>query len=302
MEQERQAVLDVWTELRKSKNLEELRENYDRWGEAFGVPAGVSVATVQIGHCAAEWLEAKEASRNVVLYFHGGGYSTGSLRSHRHLGGHIAKQFGGRVLLLEYRLSPDHIFPAALDDALAAYAYLRDDIKIPAGRICLMGDSAGGNLVILTLLALRDRGLPLPSSGVCISPWTDYHGESPSGFSKADVDPVMVRERSMAVAKDYFAGTDMRQPPATILDADLKGLPPLLIQVGSEEVLLDDSTRLATRAAHDDVAVTLEVWPRMAHVFPHFYPILELGRQAIDQAATFMTRHFISDDATSSRN
>ena len=292
MEQERQAVLDIWTGLRASKSLAELRENYDSWGEAHGVSAGVSVSTVQIGHCAAEWLEAENASANVVLYFHGGGYSTGSLRSHRHLGAQIAKVFGGRVLLLEYRLAPDHIFPAALDDSLAAYAYLRAECQLAPSQISLMGDSAGGNLVMVTLLALRDRGLPLPASGVCISPWTDYHGESPSGFSKADIDPVMVRERSMQVAQDYFAATDMRKPPATILDADLKGLPPLLIQVGSEEVLLDDSTRLATRAAHDDVAVTLEVWPRMAHVFPHFFPILELGRQAIDQAATFLNRHF----------
>lgn len=292
MENERQAVLDVWTELRASKSLAELRENYDRWGEAYGLPAGVSIAEVQIGHCRAEWLSAENATHNVALYFHGGGYSTGSVRSHRHLGAQIAHAFGGSVLMLEYRLAPDHTFPAALDDALAAYSFLVHDSKISPSAISLMGDSAGGNLVLLTLLALRDRDQPLPASAVCISPWTDYFGEGASGFSKAAVDPVMVRERSIQVAKDYFAGADMRSPPATILEASLKGLPPLLIQVGSEEVLLDDSTQLAIRAAHDDVAVTLEVWPRMAHVFPHFYPILELGRQAIEQAATFMNRHF----------
>lgn len=291
MEQERQAVLDTWRELRASKSLREVREKYDQLGESYGVPAGVVVTRLCIGHCAAEWLQAEDAGSAVVLYLHGGGYSTGSLKSHRHLGAQICKSLKGSVLLLEYRLAPDHIFPAALEDALAAYNYLLNERHIAPELISFMGDSAGGNLVMLTLLSLRDSGQVLPASAVCISPWTDYFGENVSAVSKADVDPVMVRERSIEVAAGYFAGTDMRKPPAAILDADLKGLPPLLIQVGSDEVMLDDATRLATRAAHDEVAVTLEAWPRMAHVFPHFYPILAQGRQAIDQAAAFVARH-----------
>jgi epsilon-lactone hydrolase len=277
--------------LKLAPDLPSARRLFDELGESFGMPPGVVVTTAVVGSCPAEWIESAGAGNTVVLYLHGGGFMTGSVRSHRHLAAQIAKSVDGRALILDYRLAPEHIFPAALDDTLAAYRYLLNSEGIDPGQIAFVGDSAGGNLVVAALLAARDAGLPLPACGVCISPWIDPEATGASFQSKAGTDPAVTRKIVLHAGRVYFQGADLTAPPASILNADLKGLPPLLIQVGSDEVLLDDSTRLATLAAHHDVETTLEVWPKMVHVFPLFYPILTQGRDAIERASLFVRRH-----------
>jgi monoterpene epsilon-lactone hydrolase len=291
MRKEEDEVRKRFARMGGATDVPSMRAAYDELGQSLGMPDGVEVTSTTVAGCPAEWLNSGGEAPSVVLYLHGGGFMGGSLKSYRHLAAKIAKVVNGRALLLEYRLAPEHAFPAALDDAVAAYRHLLNDQGIAPKHISFMGDSAGANLVVATLLAVRDAGLPLPACAVCVSPWVDYELNGLSTRTKAAVDPVINRDGALHVLQLYFAGTDMTKPPATILKADLKGLPPLLIQVGSDEVLLDDSTQLATLAAHHEVETTLTVWPRMVHIFPFFYPILKQGREAIEQAGAFIVRH-----------
>jgi monoterpene epsilon-lactone hydrolase len=291
MRKEEDEVRNRFARMGGATDLASMREAYDELGQSLGMPDGVEVTSTTVAGCPAEWLSSGGEAPAVVLYFHGGGFMGGSLKSYRHLAAQIAKVVKGRALLLEYRLAPEHVFPAALDDGVAAYRHLLNEQGINPKHVSFMGDSAGSNLVVATLLAVRDAGLPLPACAVCVSPWVDYEANGLSTRTKAAADPVITRDGALQALQLYFAGTDTTKPPATILQADLKGLPPLLIQVGSDEVLLDDSTQLATRAAHHEVETTLTVWPRMVHIFPFFYPILKQGREAIEQAGAFIVRH-----------
>ena len=291
MWKEEDEVRERFARMGGATDVPSMRAAYDELGQSLAMPDGVEVTSTTVAGCPAEWLNSGGEAPSVVLYLHGGGFMGGSLKSYRHLAAKIAKVVNGRALLLEYRLSPEHVFPAALDDAVAAYRHLLNDQGIAPKHISFMGDSAGANLAVATLLAVRDAGLPLPACAVCVSPWVDYELNGLSTRTKAAVDPVINRDGALQVLKYYFAGVDLTKPPAAILQADLKGLPPLLIQVGSNEVLLDDSTQLATLAAHHEVETTLTVWPRMVHIFPFFYPILKQGRQAIEQAGAFIERH-----------
>jgi len=287
-------ILEVrrrWARLGTGADLAAMRSLFDQEGEGLGMPSGVLVQRTIVASRPAEWLAPSAAGPAVILYLHGGGYMSGSLTSYRHLAAEFARGANARALLLEYRLAPEHVFPAALDDALAAYRKLLEEENVSADRIAFVGDSAGGNLVLATLLAAREQGLPMPACAVCLSPWTDYEANGESMRTKASVDPVITREGALHGAQVYFSGADPDRPPVAILHADLSGLPPLLIQVGSHEVLLDDSIRLAARAGHHEVETTLEVWPEMPHVFQFFYPILRQGRDAIARATEFITRH-----------
>jgi phosphinothricin tripeptide acetyl hydrolase len=190
-------------------------------------------------------------------------------------------------LLPDYRLAPEHPFPAAVDDAVAAYRWLLDRGQTPE-RMVLAGDSAGGGLTVATLLALRDRGLPLPAAGVCISPWVDLTLSGASYDAKAATDPIVTRDGVTEMARAYLGQTEARTPLASPLFADLSGLPPLLIQVGSEEVLLDDSVALAKRAKTAGVDATLEIWPSMIHVWHWFLPMLDEAQAAIDVIGAFV--------------
>jgi acetyl esterase/lipase len=193
----------------------------------------------------------------VVLYLHGGGYVIGSPRSHRHLAAAVAAAGQASALLLDYRRAPAHPSPAAVDDATAAYRWLLDQ-GIAPGHIVIGGDSAGGGLTVATLLALRDARLPLPAGGVCISPWVDLTFSGASYRTRAAVDPIVTRPGIDEMARAYFGATSARAPLASPLFADLRGLPPLLIHVGSDEVLLDDAVQLADRAKAAGVDATLE--------------------------------------------
>jgi phosphinothricin tripeptide acetyl hydrolase len=191
------------------------------------------------------------------------------------------------VLLPDYRLAPEHPFPAAVEDAVSAYRWLMAQRIAPA-RIVIAGDSAGGGLAVATLLALRDTGVSLPAAGVCISPWVDLTGSGQSYATRADVDPIVTRDGIDRMALAYLAGKDAKAPLASPLFADLHGLPPLLVQVGDAEVLLDDAVQLAARAKAAGVDATLDIWDEMIHVWHWFFPMLDEGQSAIDRIGQFV--------------
>ena len=239
----------------------------------------------------AAWICAPGAATDrVVLYLHGGGYIMGSLNTHRDLMGRISRAAQTRVLGLDYRLAPEHPFPAAVDDTVAGYRFLLDQ-GLPPSRLAIAGDSAGGALTLAALIAGRDAGLPMPAAAVCLSPFLDLEGTGESITTRADVDPIATPEVIDVWAKAYLAGADPRTPLANPLCADLHGLPALLIQVGDHEVLLDDSTRLAQRAQAAGVDVKLEVWPEMIHRWHSYAAVLPEGQQAIDDIGTFLRAH-----------
>ena len=221
------------------------------------------------------------------MLFRSGGYAIGSPRSHRHLVAAIARAAGTSALLPDYRLAPEHPFPAALDDAVAAYRWLLERGIAPE-RIVVAGDSAGGGLTVATLLALRDRGLPRPAAGVCISPWVDLTCSGASYETKAAVDPIVTREGVAAMAQAYVGAGDPKAPLVSPLYADLVDLPPLLIQVGGDEVMLDDALSLGERARAAGVDVTVEEWPAMVHVWHWFLPMLDEAGRAIAVIGDFV--------------
>jgi acetyl esterase/lipase len=257
--------------------------------EAFARPCpdDVLLESVDVGGVPAEWTSIKgQAPARTILYLHGGGYVIGSIATHRELVSRIARSGNARALSVEYRLAPEHQCPAAVDDAVAAYKYLREQ-GIPASQIVIAGDSAGGGLTVATLLALRDAGEALPAAGVCLSPWVDLCGEGESMVTKASVDP-MVGEEGLTQMAAHYAGEELRNPQASPLYGDLRGLPLLLLQVGTSETLLDDSTRLAEKARAAGVDVTLEEWEDMFHVWHFFAGMLPEGQRAIDRIGEFV--------------
>lgn len=271
-----------------SLTIEQRRAQYERAERAFPTPPDVVIERQAAPARPAEWLRPPGTRADAaVLYLHGGGYTIGSPRSHRHLAAAIARAAGTSALLPDYRLAPEHPFPAALDDALAAYRWLLERGLAPE-RIVVAGDSAGGGLAVATLLALRDRGLPQPAAGVCISPWVDLTCSGATYATKAAVDPIVTREGVGAMAQAYVGAGDPKAPLVSPLYADLAGLPPLLIQVGSDEVLLDDALGLSERARAAGVDVKVEEWPDMVHVWHWFLPMLDEAERAIAVIGEFV--------------
>jgi monoterpene epsilon-lactone hydrolase len=257
------------------------RQRMEELTEAAPLPDGVRTTTVEAGGVPSEWVEASGApSRGTILYLHGGGYTIGSVRTHRAHAGRLALATGARALVVDYRLGPEQPFPAAVDDAIAAYRWLVRGGTAPQ-RIIVAGDSAGGGLTVALLVALRDAGDPLPGGGICISPWADLTCSGESMTSRAARDPMVQRGPLLDMAAQYLAGQDPRTPLASPIYADLRGLPPLLIHVGTAETLLDDATRLADRARTAGVAVDIEVWDDMIHVWHAFAPLLPEADEAI---------------------
>lgn len=251
-------------------------------------PADIKSEQVSASGIDSEWVTAPGAKADrVVLYLHGGGYVIGSVKTHRDLMGRVSRSAQARVLGLNYRLAPENPFPAAVDDAVAGYRWLLGQGYKPS-KIAVAGDSAGGGLTVATLVAIREAGLPLPAAGVCQSPWVDLEGIGESMTTRAKVDPVVQREGLNGMAQGYLQGKDPRTPLAAPLYADLKGLPPLLIQVGDAETLLDDSNRLTERAKAAGVQVKLEVCPEMMHVWQLFASFLPEGQQAVDVIGKFI--------------
>jgi acetyl esterase/lipase len=270
-----------------ASTLAEQRKEIERQLGRLPVPKNIFVESTLAGSRPAEWLRTAEAPRDrAVLYLHGGGYVVGSCRTGRPLAGAIASAAGSAVLVLEYRLAPEHPFPAGLEDAVAAFRWMVDG-GIRPERIAIAGDSAGGGLAVATAIALRDRGGPLPGAILCFSPWTDLAVCGDSCATRARVDPIVTREGLLAFAQAYLGGEDARNPLVSPLYADLRGLPPLLIQVGDAEILLSDSAGLADAARAAGVEVTLDTWNGMWHVWQAMAGLVPEGKRAVEGACAF---------------
>ena len=268
--------------------MEQARAAFDAVANMFLLAADVRRETVDVDGTPGEWITTEGgAAEATILYLHGGGYVIGSINSHRELISRIARAAGARALAIDYRLAPEHPFPAAVEDATKAYRWLLHHGVSPES-IVIAGDSAGGGLTVATLLALRDAGDPLPAAAVCISPWTDLEITGESMVTKADVDPMIRPDEAKGEAARYYGEAGPRHPLVSPIHADLSGLPPLLVQVGTSEVLLSDSTRLAERAKAAGVDVTLEEWEEMIHVWHFFAFMLPEGQQAIERIGEFV--------------
>jgi monoterpene epsilon-lactone hydrolase len=280
----------VFQEFSAAQTPVEFRSIYSRFLEQFGPPSDVAIQPVNAGGVPAEWVIPPGAtSGRTLLYLHGGGYVVGAPKDYRAMVSHIAREAQAQALTIDYRLAPENPHPAAVEDAVAAYRWLLGN-GVEPGRIVLGGDSAGGGLTVATLVSLRDRGDRLPAAGVCICPWVDLEITGKSMDTNADADPLVKRDVVTNMAAAYLQGQDPRTPLASPLHADLKGLPPLLIQVGTAETLLDDASRLAERARSAGVDVTYDAWPDMIHVWQGFGSFLPEGRQAIKRIGEFIRR------------
>lgn len=270
-------------------SIQEQRARQEKTARYARLMADVRCQHVSANGVAAEWIEAPGADLAVLLYLHGGAYTLGSINTHRELVARLARAANVRGLALDYRLAPEHPFPAALEDATAGYLWLLAQGYDPS-QIIIGGDSAGGGLALATLVVLRDAGKPLPAGAVCISPWTDLAHTGESIQSKAGVDPMLTPESSIRYARYYAGDSELTSPLISPLYADLTGLPPLLIQVGSDEILLDDATRCAEHALEAGVDVTLEVWNGMFHVF-QIASFLPEAKKAVAHIAEFVLQN-----------
>jgi epsilon-lactone hydrolase len=286
------AEIDVIREIIASHprpaGLSERRKRLDALGGQYALPTDVRVEAVDANGVAAEWTTTPGADPGrVIMFLHGGGYISGSLDSHRHMIAQAGREARARTLALGYRLAPEHPFPAALEDAIAGYRFLLSQGLEPK-HIAVAGESAGGGLAIATLVSVRDAGLALPACTWCSSPWVDLEASGDSMTTKAPVDPLIQKAYTLELAAAYLNGADPRTPLASPIYAELKGLPPMLIQVGSAETLLDDAVRLARVTGAADVRVTLEVWPDMIHAWHLFYQQLAAGRHALAAVGAFI--------------
>jgi acetyl esterase/lipase len=273
------------------KTIDDDRLSYERIMSELPIDDDIETKRVGANGVSAEWIWAPESEEGrVVLYLHGGGYVFGSVRTHRVLLAHLARAAKALVLALDYRLAPEMPFPAPVEDSVSAYQWLLSE-GIDSGNIVIGGDSAGGGLVVAALVALRSVGEPMPAAGVCISPWADMESTGKSMTTNAESDPSVSKERLLKLADVYLDGKSPQAPLASPIHADLTGLPPLLLQVGGIEVLLDDSTMLKERAEKVGVSVEMEVWDDMPHVWHHYAPILPEARKAIGKIGEFVLEH-----------
>jgi len=255
------------------------------------LPADVTVSPADLGGVpTAEITIDGIEPRHVVLYFHGGVYAMGEAALAADLASQVARRTDAKVISVDYRLAPQHPYPAAVDDALAAYEALLQNGIAPSD-IVLAGESAGGGLGVATLVNARDHGLPLPAAAFVMSPMTDLTLAGTTMETRREVDPLLSPEALQARITDYTAGQDAAIGLISPLFADLSGLPPLIIQAGTHEVLLDDAIRLAQQAAAADVEVTLDITPRVPHVFQAYYPILDEAGAALDRAGQLLSAH-----------
>ena len=281
----RQSAFPVGSDVNEQRRL--LRELLS----AQPLPADVTVTAAALGGVpTAEITVDGIEPRHVVLYFHGGVYVMGDAFLAADLASQVGRRTQAKVISVDYRLAPEHPYPAAVDDALAAYEALLHNGVAPSD-IAFAGESAGGGLAIATLVNARDHGLPLPAAAFVMSPYADLTLAGTTMETKRDVDPLLSREALQARVTDYTSGQDAALGLISPVFADLSGLPPLIIQAGTHEVLLDDAVRLARQAATADVEVTLDITPRVPHVFQAYYPILDEAGAALDRAGQFLSAH-----------
>ena len=268
--------------------LEERRAALEMLTAVFPLPDDVAVTDVAAGGVPGVWLTPPGAREDaVLLYLHGGGYQLGSTASHRELAARLARSTGVRALAVDYRLAPEHPFPAAIDDALFAYRWLLDEQGLPPASVVLAGDSAGGGLVGALLVTARERGVPLPAAAALLSPWVDLTGSGDTMVSKAEVDPILSAAVLDEMAGAYAGTAERSDPLISPLFADLAGLPPLMVDAGTEEVLLDDGLRFAEAAEKAGVDVILTVAEGMPHVW-HIIAVAPEATSATDRIGAFL--------------
>jgi len=284
------AVTGAWfkTVNAEKANVQRVRGLWHFLANALWTASGVDVRRQIVAGMASEWLTPQAPAKGkVILYLHGGAYIMGNFATHRQLVSYIARACGVRTLLPEYRLAPEHPFPAAVEDALSLYRALRDDGYAP-GDILVAGDSAGGGLTMALLLSLRDAGEPMPAGAVLLSPWLDLTGSGESMTTHAHRDPWFNPDELLTIARYYCKEIEFEHPLVSPVFADVTGLPPIYIQVGEDEILLSDSTRIAGKIEQTGGEVTLEVWPEMWHVFQVFVHQMPESREAIRKVSPFV--------------
>lgn len=270
--------------------IEESRAKWEAFASTFSIADDVTLEAVSAGGVEAEWIATPEAdSSRIIVYLHGGGYNIGTIKSYRSLGSRYARAAEARLLLLGYRLAPEHPCPAAVEDAVASYRWLIEEQGIDPSRIVIGGDSAGGGLAISMAVVCRDRGFALPAAIFAVSPSTDLAKESASVRERAHLDPLINYEASMGHALRYVGpGGDLKDPLASPVYADLGGLPPMLILAGTYDTLFNDATRLAFQARQAGVAAELDVWEEMVHSWPLFADMIPEGRAAIQKIGDYV--------------
>jgi len=264
--------------------VKEHRTNLEQLTAMEKLEEDVQIIEVDAGGCPAEWISTNESTENkVILYLHGGGYVAGSPKSHRGTSSRISRLLKGRALLLDYRLAPEHPYPAGLEDSINAYKWLINSEKVDPENLIIAGDSAGGGLTIATILKLKEEKINLPKCAICLSPWTDLTLTSDSFKNNAEIDPFLTPELLISASKWYYGENDPKNPYITVLNGDLRGLPPILVTVGTQELLHDDSINLAQKAKEAGVDVTLKVYQDMIHVFQGFAGFFpEAGEALVD--------------------
>jgi acetyl esterase/lipase len=296
------AILDALLQQERSPGtpFADQRAGYDAFADLHPLPADASTEPASGAPVPSLWVRARGAADDAVLiWFHGGGYVIGSARGCRRLGADVSAASGASVLLPDYRLAPEHPFPAAVEDAVAVCTWLLDG-GTSAERIVLGGDSAGGGLAVAALVALRDRGVALPAGAVLLSPLADLTLSSSSWETRRALDPLVGDHNAPEMAAAYLGDVDPTTPLASPVFADLRGLPPLLILVGDHEVLRDDSVTLAARAQEAGVPVTLRVFEELHHIWPWFASDTDEGKEAVAAIAAFVRSHVDHVDATTS--
>ena len=275
----------------KDLSIEAQRAKMDKYAGMVKLPPDVTCESVDAGGISAEWITTPGVNQDqVILYLHGGAYFLNYGNPHRDFAARIGRSAQMSVLVLDFRLLPEHPYPAALEDVTVAYQWLLKQGHSPM-NIAIAGDSSGGGLALATLLRLRDTGSTFPAAIVCICPWTDLTGSGKSMKTNAKVDFINIPKHMKTNAKMYTGDHDLKNPYISPLYADLTGFPPLLIQAATKDVLLDDATRLAEQARNANVDVTLEVWEGMTHIFQLGARFVPEARKAVETIAAFLRQH-----------
>ena len=279
-----------FNDINPDSDLGMLRARFEQMAGRMRRPRGIALRHATVAGIDCDWLVPTGCDRAPLLYYlHGGAYVMGSSRTHRALVGHIAKAAGVRAVLPNYRLAPEHRFPASIEDACAVYRRLLEQGEDPA-QVAIGGDSAGGGLTMATLISLRDAGDPLPGAVLLLSPWLDLTASGESMRTRAELDPLFRPERMDEVADYYCERDEVDDPRVSPVFADVTGLPPVFIQVGDHEILLSDSTRLSDRLSAAGGDVTLQIWPDMWHVFQYFAGQMPEAKHAIRDIGDFLRR------------
>lgn len=282
-------LVPVLTGSDKTASMAQVRASYTAFQAQQPAPDGVRFEQIDMGGVPATLvLPAAQQSDIVLVYLHGGAYIVGEPDGYRGIGGNYAKLLGARVYIPDYRLAPEHPFPAAIDDALRAYEWLLQQ-GIPAGKIAFAGESAGGAMVVSVMVAAKQKGLPLPAAGVAISPWANLEHTGASMTNREGLDPLNTKPLLDLLARTFLAGALPNHPLASPVFADVTGLPPILVQIGENELMLSDAIRLASHLAENRVRVNLEVWPHMPHAWHFFQSFLLEAEQALRESARFIS-------------